>query len=135
VVSIVRDGPNERENDEHKRNVRTPKDQRRKSSDKLLDVAPLAGRGDCHCNFGCCLGCEVGRVTNGEIGKLIGLSYSAVSRLRRGERLPSVEVMVAIGEHFSWGVADQVKVRTSQGAKVYAQRLNEAISEKEVKVG
>ena len=66
-------------------------------------------------------------MTNGEIGKLIGLSYSAVSRLRRGERLPSVQVMVAIESHFNWSVSDQVKVRTSQGPKAYAHRLNEAV--------
>lgn len=76
-------------------------------------------------------------MTNEEIGKLIGLSYSAVSRLRRGERLPSVDVMVAISTHFGWGVADQVQVRTSQGPKAYAGRLNEVIqaSMEEVKVG
>ena len=67
-------------------------------------------------------------MTNEEIGKLIGLTYSAVSRLRRGERLPSVEVMLAISEQFGWGVADQVKVRTSQGAKAYARVLNEYIN-------
>lgn len=66
-------------------------------------------------------------MTNEKIGELIGLSYSAVSRLRRGERLPSVNVMVAISKHFGWGVADQVQVRTSQGAKAYATKLNEAI--------
>jgi transcriptional regulator with XRE-family HTH domain len=66
-------------------------------------------------------------MTNEKIGELIGLSYSAVSRLRRGERLPSVDVMVAISAHFGWGVADQVQVRTSQGPRAYAGRLNEYI--------
>jgi transcriptional regulator with XRE-family HTH domain len=76
-------------------------------------------------------------MTNEKIGELIGLSYSAVSRLRRGERLPSVDVMVAISAHFGWGVADQVQVRTSQGPKAYAKKLNEFIiaSMEEVKVG
>ena len=66
-------------------------------------------------------------MTNEKIGDLIGLTYSAVSRLRRGERLPSVEVMVNIDRHFKWDVSDQVKVRLSGGPKAYARKLNEAI--------
>jgi transcriptional regulator with XRE-family HTH domain len=68
-------------------------------------------------------------VTNEKIGDLIGLSYSAVSRLRRGERLPSIDVMVAIELHFDWSVADQVKVRTSQGPNGYAWSLNSKLDE------
>lgn len=68
-------------------------------------------------------------MTNEKIGELIGLTYSAVSRLRRGERLPSVEVMVAISDHFGWGVADQVQVRTSQGPNGYARVLNDKLDE------
>jgi transcriptional regulator with XRE-family HTH domain len=68
-------------------------------------------------------------VTNEKIGELIGLSYSAVSRLRRGERLPSIEVMVAIEKHFRWSVSDQVTVRTSQGPLGYARVLNDKIEE------
>lgn len=63
-------------------------------------------------------------MTNGEIGKLIGLSYSAVSRLRRGERLPSIGVMVAIQDVFGWSIADQVFVRSYAGAGGYAQAFN-----------
>lgn len=59
-------------------------------------------------------------MTNEEIGKLIGLTHSAVSRLRRGERLPSIEVMVAIAKHFDWSVADQVRTRSTRGANAYA---------------
>lgn len=68
-------------------------------------------------------------MTNEKIGELIGLSYSAVSRLRRGERLPSIEVMVAVEEHLRWPVADQVKVRTSQGPLGYARGLNDRLDE------
>jgi|DEB0MinimDraft_6_1074348.scaffolds.fasta_scaffold24863_3 transcriptional regulator with XRE-family HTH domain len=74
-------------------------------------------------------------MTNEKIGELIGLTYSAVSRLRRGERLPSVEVMVNIDKHFKWDVGDQVKVRLSGGPKAYAKKLNEliyAVVEKQV---
>lgn len=68
-------------------------------------------------------------MTNEEVGKRIGLTYSAVSRLRRGERLPSIEVMVAVSREFGWDVADQVKVRTSQGARMYSALLNEYIND------
>ena len=66
-------------------------------------------------------------MTNEEIGKLIGLSHSAVSRLRRGERLPSVGVMVSIAKHFRWSVADQVKTRSTRGARAYAIVFNNKI--------
>ena len=66
-------------------------------------------------------------MTNEEIGKLIGLSYSAVSRVRRGERLPSIDVMVAIESHFGWSVSDQVKVRMSHGGVGYARALGEVL--------
>lgn len=69
-------------------------------------------------------------MTNEEIGKLLGLTYSTVSRLRRGERLPSIEVMLAIDAHFGWGVADQAKTRTSLGAEGYGARLQEFIKAK-----
>jgi len=68
-------------------------------------------------------------VTNEEIGKKLGLTYSAVSRLRRGERLPSIGVMMAVETHFAWSVADQVKTRASHGAKAYARVLEEHIQE------
>ena len=67
-------------------------------------------------------------MTNGEIGKLIGLSYSAVSRLRRGERLPSIAVMVAIQEAFGWSITDQVWVRSYAGAVGYSQVFNDELA-------
>ncbi len=69
-------------------------------------------------------------MTNEEIGKLIGLSYSAVSRLRRGERLPSVGVMVAISDQLGWSVDEQVTTRVVGGADEYAKALNERLEAK-----
>lgn len=66
-------------------------------------------------------------VTNEDIGRKLELSHSAVSRLRRGERLPSVEVMVRIASHFGWDVVDQVAVRVSDGAGVYAEHFERHI--------
>jgi hypothetical protein len=49
------------------------------------------------------------RLTNAELGKLIGLDHSSASRLRRGERGCSVAVHVRIEEHFGWPVIEQFK--------------------------
>lgn len=67
-------------------------------------------------------------MTNEAIGQMIGLSHSAVSRLRRGQRLPSVPIMVAIELEFGWLVADQVKARTCDGVAAYASQFNEAVT-------
>ena len=64
-------------------------------------------------------------MTNERIGKLIGLTHSAVSRIRRGERLPSLKVMVAIGVQFRWPVMEQIEARTRPGE--YAEQFNLAI--------
>lgn len=47
------------------------------------------------------------RLTNVEIGRLIGLDHTSVSRLRRGERRCSIAVMVRIEDQFGWPVRDQ----------------------------
>lgn len=67
-------------------------------------------------------------MTNEAIGEMIGLTHSAVSRIRRGERLPSINVMTRIETEFKWTVADQIAVRVL-GARRYAGRFNEVISE------
>lgn len=66
-------------------------------------------------------------MTNEEIGKLIGLSHSAVSRLRRGERLPSIAVMVTIQDVFGWAITDQIWVRGYAGAEGYSQVFNDEL--------
>lgn len=68
-------------------------------------------------------------MTNEEIGKKLGLTHSAVSRIRRGERLPSLEVMMAIDVNFGWPMPDQVMTRVHHGAKVYSSKLEQYIQE------
>lgn len=51
-------------------------------------------------------------VSNAQVGKAIGMSHSGVSRIRSGDRLPSVERMVKIAQVYAWPVDDQVKART-----------------------
>lgn len=50
-------------------------------------------------------------VTNVDVGKEIGMSHAAVSRIRSGHRLPSIPVMRRIAEAYEWGVADQIESR------------------------
>lgn len=67
-------------------------------------------------------------MTNELIGDKIGLTHSAVSRIRRGERLPSIEVMTKIDTVFKWSVVDQIAER-AMGARRYAGRFNEVVAE------
>jgi len=51
-------------------------------------------------------------LTNDEVGRLIGLSHSGVSRIKSGVRHPGVKTMVRIEKAFGWSVQDQVNART-----------------------
>ena len=48
-------------------------------------------------------------MTNAQIGEMIGLSFTAVSRMRNGDRLPSVEVMTKISTVFEIPLEDVVR--------------------------
>lgn len=45
--------------------------------------------------------------TNAEVGLLIGLDHTSISRLRSGTRRPSLTVMSAMSDHFDWSLDDQ----------------------------
>jgi len=62
----------------------------------------------------------VPRVTNQELGELIGLSHSSVSRLRSGERGTSTTVMLRVEEALGWDLHDQIKSRDDG---TYASKL------------
>lgn len=47
-------------------------------------------------------------VTNQTVGLDIGLTHSAVSRLRSGDRLPSFEVIANIEKAYNWLAAEQL---------------------------
>lgn len=49
------------------------------------------------------------RMTNVALGKLLGLDHSSVSRLRRGHRGCSVQVMLRLDDVLGWTVREQVK--------------------------
>lgn len=46
-------------------------------------------------------------LTNREMGEKIGVTHSAVSRIRNGIRKPSLEVMRKIDKRFGWTVQAQ----------------------------
>ena len=63
---------------------------------------------------------HVPRVTNGELGVLMGLSHSSVSRLRSGERGTSTTVMLTVEKELGWDLHDQIQ-RRDDGT--YAEEL------------
>lgn len=50
------------------------------------------------------------RLSNVELGELIGLSHSSASRVRSGQRAPGYRVMLAIEREFGWPFKDQIAV-------------------------
>lgn len=50
-------------------------------------------------------------MTNQEVATLIGLSHSSVSRIRKGERSPSLEAMVRIDSTLNWPIDQQVTAK------------------------
>lgn len=52
--------------------------------------------------------------TNREVGDRIGLSHSSVSRIRAGERIPSIDVMQVIAREYGWSLDDQATARADQ---------------------
>lgn len=54
------------------------------------------------------------RVTNTELGNLLGLSHVQVHRIRNATRQPSIEAMVRIEDVLGWPIKDQVKARTNR---------------------
>lgn len=52
-------------------------------------------------------------VTNEQVGKMLHLSHSMVSRLRSNDRNPSFETMVEIERKFGWMMESQIRSRTA----------------------
>lgn len=64
--------------------------------------------------------------TNVQIAEAIGMTDSGVSRIRSGDRLPSVAKMVEIEAAFKWSVSDQVRARS---AGKYAAKFEEKLAD------
>lgn len=70
-----------------------------------------------------------GGATNPEVGKRIGLSYSGVSRIRSGDRYPSLAVMRKIREAYGWSLADQQALIPDKGRNMdYASEFERRIN-------
>lgn len=66
------------------------------------------------------------RLSNVELGELIGLSHSSASRVRSGQRAPGYRVMLAIARVFKWPFEEQVAVLDKSRAK-YGAQLEERV--------
>lgn len=64
-------------------------------------------------------------VTNEQVSKDLGISNSMVSRLRNGDRHPSVALMRRITEVYRWRGESQMGVF---GGPAYARKFEEALS-------
>lgn len=62
--------------------------------------------------------------TNGEVASALGLSKSGVSRLRSGDRLPSLALMQRIEKAYGWTVQAQSDSR-AKGS--WTQDFNDAL--------
>lgn len=68
--------------------------------------------------------------TNPEVGKQLGLSYSGVSRIRSGNRYPSLAVMRKIRDAYAWPIEEQMKLIPEETGKrnmEYAHELERRI--------
>ena len=54
-------------------------------------------------------------LTNSQVAEALGLSESGVSRLRSGDRLPSLDVMQKIEDVYGWTVQGQSNARKDDG--------------------
>lgn len=57
-------------------------------------------------------------VTNQRVGEDLGVSHSMISRIRSGDRLPSLALVRRISVAFGWPIDDQI---SSLDPKVYAE--------------
>lgn len=70
------------------------------------------------------------RLTNQQVGELIGLTYSAISRLRSGGRMPSIATMYATEAAFGWSIADQLEARVGiKGKTAWADEFDRYVRE------
>lgn len=68
-------------------------------------------------------------VTNPEVGKLLGISYSGASRIRSGGRYPSIAVMRKVQAAYGWPINEQAALIPEDGSRNmdYANELERRI--------
>lgn len=52
-------------------------------------------------------------ITNPQVGELIGMTFTGVSRIRSGARRPSLHIMLRIRDVFGWDMNEQANARRS----------------------
>ena len=62
--------------------------------------------------------------THQHVANLLGLTVASVSRIRTGNRLPSLEVMTKIRDLLDWSIDDQTAARD---ADRYATEFNDRL--------
>jgi len=67
------------------------------------------------------------RATNEEIGQRIGLGHSGVSRIRSGDRFPSLAAMRRIERAYGWKIGDQIAAR-EKGQFEYAHEFDRRVN-------
>jgi transcriptional regulator with XRE-family HTH domain len=67
------------------------------------------------------------QITNTQVAADIGQDYTTVSRYRSGQRLPSLEVMLAIEKAYHWSVQDQA-MAAQHGRPEYARQFEAALT-------
>lgn len=69
------------------------------------------------------------KLSNRELGELVGLNHTTISRIRASTRWPSVPAMQRIEKVLSWPVAEQISCRanTSREVTKYAKELERRV--------
>lgn len=69
---------------------------------------------------------EPNRPPHSAVAKVLGLTVATVSRIRSGDRLPSLNVMRLISESYDWSLDDQL---VSRDEGTYANEFNRQLAE------
>lgn len=72
-------------------------------------------------------------LTNGQVAEALGLSESGVSRLRSGDRLPSLEVMQKIETVYGWSVQGQSNARQAEDWTGAFVKVLDAVAEEQAR--
>jgi transcriptional regulator with XRE-family HTH domain len=65
-------------------------------------------------------------LTNRRVAQLLDLTHSGVSRIRSGDRLPSIDLMSTIAKVLDWPVNEQFAAR-DKGRDAYKTGFEEAV--------
>ena len=75
---------------------------------------------------------EINGTTHDAVGRAIGLSESAVSRIRGGNRYPGTATLKRIASVYNWPVHEQIELMADKGYDPrYAEEFNRRIIAKD----